>query len=114
MLPVFAGADLVLLSSRSEGMPVALIEAAAAAVPVVATPVGGVPELVVHGETGRLAEDAAGLGLSLFELARHEHLRRSMGLAARARVRVRHSGAALADRLEGVYSSVREELQCAS
>lgn len=114
MLPVFAGADLVLLSSRTEGMPVALIEAAAAAVPVVATPVGGVPELVVHGETGRLAEDAVGLGLSLVELAGHEHLRRSMGLAARARVRVRHSGAALADRLEDVYSSVREELQCAS
>ena len=114
MLPVLAGADLVLLSSRSEGMPVALIEAAAAAVPVVATPVGGVPELVVHGETGRLAEDAVGLGLSLVELARHEHLRRSMGLAARGRVRVRHSGAALADRLESVYSSVREELQCAS
>ena len=92
----------------------AALEAAAAAVPVVATPVGGVPELVVHGETGRLAEDAVGLGLSLVELARHEHLRRSMGLAARGRVRVRHSGAALADRLEDVYSSVREELQCAS
>ena len=114
MLPVFAACDLALLSSRSEGMPVALIEAAAGAVPVVATPVGGVPELVVNGETGRLAEEAEGLARCLVELSRHERLRVDMGLAARARVRERHSAKALADRLEGIYDGVVGELLCAS
>lgn len=114
MLPVFAACDLALLSSRSEGMPVALIEAGAAAVPVVATPVGGVPELVVDGETGRLAEEAEGLARCLVELSRHERLRLDMGLAARARVRDRHSAKALADRLEQIYGEVAEELACAS
>ena len=113
-LPVFAACDIALLSSRSEGMPVALIEAAAAAVPVVATPVGGVPELVVNGETGRLAEEAEGLARCLVELSRHERLRVDMGLAARARVRERHSAKALADRLERIYGGVAEELACAS
>lgn len=114
MLPVHAACDLVLLSSRSEGMPVALIEAGAAGVPVVATPVGGVPELVVNGETGRLAEEAEGLGRALVELASHESLRLAMGRAARARVRGRHSAQALADRLELVYGASVEEVVCAS
>ena len=114
MRPVFAACDLALLSSRSEGMPVALIEAAAAGVPVVATPVGGVPELVVNGETGRLAEEAGGLAQCLVNLSRHERLRKEMGLAARARVRDSYSAKALADRLERIYSGVAEELACAS
>lgn len=114
MLPVFAACDLALLSSRSEGMPVALIEAAAAGVPVVATPVGGVPELVVDGETGRLAEEADGLARCLVELSTHERLRVGMGLAARARVREGHSARALAERLEEIYGGVAEELACAS
>ncbi len=113
MRPVFAACDLALLSSRSEGMPVALIEAAAAAVPVVATPVGGVPELVVNGETGRLADEAEGLARCLVDLSRHERLRVDMGLAARARVRDWHSAEALAERLEGIYGGVAEELACA-
>jgi glycosyltransferase involved in cell wall biosynthesis len=114
MEPVLAACDLVLLSSRSEGMPVALIEAAAAGVPVVATPVGGVPELVVQGETGRLAEEAEGLARALLELSRHAKLRRTMGRAARERVRMKHCGAELARRLESVYAGVLEEVACAS
>jgi glycosyltransferase involved in cell wall biosynthesis len=114
MEPVLAACDLVLLSSRSEGMPVALIEAAAAGVPVVATPVGGVPELVVQGETGRLAEEAEGLARALLELSRHATLRRTMGRAARERVRMKHCGAELARRLESVYAGVLEEVACAS
>jgi len=114
MRPVHAACDLTLLSSRSEGMPVALIEAGAAGVPVVATPVGGVPELVVNGETGRLAEESEGLARALVELASHESLRLAMGRAARARVRERHSAERLADRLERIYGAVAEEVACAS
>lgn len=114
MAPIYAACDLVLSSSRSEGMPVALIEAGASGIPVVATPVGGVPELVVNGETGRLAEEPEGLCRALVELASHEGLRSSMGRAGRARVRELHSANALALRLERVYQGVTEEVACAS
>ena len=54
MLPVYAGLDLLALTSDNEGTPVALIEGMAAGVPVVATAVGGVPDVVRDGATGRL------------------------------------------------------------
>ncbi len=105
----FADLDLVLLSSRSEGLPVALIEAAAAAKPVVATDVGGVPEIVAHERTGFLAADALELAYGLDRLLGEPRLRREMGHRARVRVRERHSAEALADRLEAVYRAVLEE-----
>ena len=52
MVRVYADLDVVALTSLNEGSPVALIEALASARPVVSTAVGGVPEVVVDGETG--------------------------------------------------------------
>jgi glycosyltransferase involved in cell wall biosynthesis len=54
MVPVYAGLDLLALTSDNEGTPVTVIEAMAAGVPVAATAVGGVPDVVRDGETGRL------------------------------------------------------------
>jgi glycosyltransferase involved in cell wall biosynthesis len=63
MVPVYAGLDLLALSSDNEGTPVALIEGMAAGAPVVATAVGGVPDVVRNGSTGRLVPpgDAAAM-----------------------------------------------------
>ena len=78
-------ADVGVLCSKSEGMPVALMEAAACGVPVVATAVGGVPELVRDGETGLViaSEDAGALAAALERLLRDARLRARFGAAAR-------------------------------
>ena len=114
MSPVHEACDMVLLSSRTEGMPVALIEAAAASLPVISTPVGGVPELVQDGLTGRLADGVEGLSAALCELAADDELRLKMGRTAREVVRGRHSATALAENLERVYAEVAGEVACAS
>lgn len=114
MPAVLADLDVVLSTSRSEGMPVALIEAAAAGLPVVATPVGGVGELVAHERTGFLGESVDELAFGLDQLLSDADLRRGCGHRGRLRVERRHSGPALADRLESLYRAVLEEAPCAS
>jgi glycosyltransferase involved in cell wall biosynthesis len=85
---LLAESDMFVLSSRSEGLPMSVLEAMAAAVPVVATAVGGIPELVRDSETGVLAPpgDAAALAAALERLARDAELRDRMGEAGRRRV----------------------------
>jgi glycosyltransferase involved in cell wall biosynthesis len=114
MPAVLADLDALLLTSRSEGLPVALIEAAAAALPVVATPVGGVAEVVAHERTGFLGEDEAELAYFLDQLAGDRELRAAMGSRARLRARERFSAARLADRLEQLYAVTLEERRCVS
>src|SRR5262249_23568641 len=77
------GADVFVLPSYTEGLPNVILEASAASVPVVATAVGGTPEVVRHGETGYLVPPrrpemlAEHIGI----LLRDESLRRRMGQA---------------------------------
>ena len=80
-------ADLSLLSSVSEGIPLALIEAMGASLPVAATGVGGVGEVVVEGRTGLLAPsgDDEALAAAVLRLAGDAELRRRMGRLGRAR-----------------------------
>jgi glycosyltransferase involved in cell wall biosynthesis len=89
VLDLLAGADIFVLSSRSEGFPVSVLEAMAAGLPVVATDVGGVSEAVRHGETGLLvpANDPGALAEALDCLVQDPELRLRLGSAGRERVR---------------------------
>jgi len=84
---LLAGSDVFVLSSRSEGLPVSVLEAMAAELPVVASAVGGLAELVEDGATGLLvpAGDERALTEALRRLIDDADLRRSMGAAGRGR-----------------------------
>jgi glycosyltransferase involved in cell wall biosynthesis len=114
MPAVLAALDAVLLSSRTEGMPVALIEAAAAGLPVVARAVGGVGELVVHERTGYLGTSTEELAFGLARLLDDPRAARAMGARARLRVAHAHSAETLAARLEELYGLVCAERAGAS
>lgn len=114
MPAVLADLDAVLLTSHSEGLPVALIEAAAAALPVVATRVGGVAEIVAEERTGFLGESVDELAFGLDRLLSEPGLAQACGRRARVRVAERHGADALAARLEAVYHAAVEERACAS
>jgi glycosyltransferase involved in cell wall biosynthesis len=80
---IYAAADLILLTSDNEGMPVSLIEAALAGVPAVSTNVGSVAEVVQHNATGLLTQcDAGALARGVVQLLRDNALRLRLGAAA--------------------------------
>ncbi len=101
--PVHEAMDVLLSTSLTEGMPVAMIEAGASGRPVVSTAVGGVPELVQNGVTGLLAVDRDGLAAAIAGLFGDPGEGLMMGHRARARVKKLHSAQALATRLEVLY-----------
>ena len=105
MRPVYHRASVCVLTSDFEGTPNVLLEAMASGLPVVATQVGGVSEIVQHGRTGFLAEpdDLDGLVTPLVELVKNSELRMEMGRRARAFVEANHSLQRLPAYLGGLY-----------
>ncbi len=101
-------AAVAVLSSRSEGMPVCLMEAAACGVPAVAPAVGGVAELIEDGVTGIVTppNDPIELANALQRLLGDRSARESMGVAARARAQARFSREQQIDDLLFVWSMV--------
>ena len=98
------GFDIFVLSSIHEGLSIALVEALAAGVPVVATRVGGIPELITHGQYGLLVppHDARALAAAMSGLAHDERARAEF--AAAGPVRAADFGIqAAADRLASHY-----------
>jgi glycosyltransferase involved in cell wall biosynthesis len=102
---LYAALDVVALTSRNEGTPVALIEAAAAGKPAVATDVGGVSDVVRDGITGILvrAGDPGGIAAGILSLLRSGDQREAMGIGAREWVRERFSAERLATDIEELY-----------
>jgi glycosyltransferase involved in cell wall biosynthesis len=104
---VYAAADLVILTSDNEGMPISLIEAGLAGLPAVATRVGGVPEVVQDEVTGLLATTRAEeLAAHTVRLLLDERLRLRMGRHARAWTTERFSAERLVSDMRGLYASI--------
>jgi glycosyltransferase involved in cell wall biosynthesis len=102
---LLAAADFFVLPSLTEGLPLSVLEAMAQGLPVIATPVGGIPEVVLEGEHGYLVpvqEDAA-LAEAMTRLARDPELARRLGEAGRRRVEERFSFAEMARAYEALY-----------
>jgi glycosyltransferase involved in cell wall biosynthesis len=104
---VYAAADLVLLTSDNEGMPISLIEAGLAGLPAVATRVGGVPEVIQDGVTGLLANAQPGeLAAHTIRLLREDRLRLRMGRHAKAWTTERFSADRLVADIRDLYASI--------
>ncbi|KYF52162.1 glycosyltransferase [Sorangium cellulosum] len=102
---LLVGADFFVLPSRDEGLPLAVLEAMARRLPVVVTPVGGVPEVVRDGEHGLLVpvDDHDALAGAIERLARDRALGRRLGEAGHARVRDDFSFEKMTRKYEQLY-----------
>jgi glycosyltransferase involved in cell wall biosynthesis len=107
VVPAYQQASVLVLTSQREGTPNVVLEAMACGLPVVATSVGGVPEIVQHGETGFLAgaEDENEMIEPLLELVQDAALRNRMGLLARAHIEEHYSMERLPAYLVNLYQA---------
>jgi len=102
------GFDVFAVSSVTEGMCAALIDAMAASKPAVATRAGAIAEVVVHGRTGFLVppRDHAAMAVQLVTLLKDEKLRQRMGEAGLARVRATFTVERMVEEIAAVYAEL--------
>ena len=107
--PFYALADVLALPSHSEGSPNVLLEAMAAGLPVVATAVGGVPEIVAHEESALLVgpRDPEALAAAVGRMLRDEPLARRLSERAAALIAESYTPDAYARSVAGLYREVR-------
>lgn len=100
--------DAFVLASVSEGLGYVLLETALAGVPIVATTVGGIPEVIEHGVTGRLVPpgDIAALAREIAWVMDHPEEARTMAAAARARVQKDFTEATMVDETGKIYEQL--------
>lgn len=108
---LITASDLVCLTSTFEGLPMTILEAMALSRPVIATRVGGIPDAVTDGQTGRLVPlaDTDAFAQALVELARQPALRRAMGEAASATYRDRYTLTSMADHYAEVLRTLADD-----
>lgn len=101
----WGAASVYVQPSRREGLPLAVVEAMAAGLPVVASDVGGLSEVVDHGTTGLLVppDDPHALAEALSEILGNRERARAMGQAGRARVEQLYTMSSMVDRLIDLY-----------
>ena len=100
--------DIFVMSSVTEGLGTSLLDAMAAGKPVVATDTGGIPEVVIHGQTGLLVppRDHEALAQAIVTLLKNDTLRRTMGEAGRTRARTMFSADRMVQDTLRVYERV--------
>src|SRR5512140_3181321 len=105
---LLARASVFVLPSHAEGLPMSLLEAMAAGCPVVATDVGGVPDLIVDGVNGLLvpAADAHALALAIHRVLRDSRLATQLALAARETIERRFAPERALAPLEALYGQL--------
>jgi glycosyltransferase involved in cell wall biosynthesis len=105
---IYHQADVLVLTSEWEGTPNVVLEAMACGLPVVATRVGGVPEVVEDGRTGLLVDrdDDRALDAALHQLVESSSLREQFGRHGRTRVLQQHAIARLPSQLTAIYQAV--------
>jgi glycosyltransferase involved in cell wall biosynthesis len=105
---LLARAALFVLPSHVEGLPMSLLEAMAAGCPVVATRVGGIPDVVADGANGLLVGhgDPVALAAAIVKVLADPALAERLGRAARQAIARRHSPAAAVERLGNIYSEL--------
>ncbi|HHY39275.1 MAG TPA: glycosyltransferase [Clostridia bacterium] len=108
VLPYLQSMDVFALPSYTEAMPFSLLEAMALGLPVVASEVGGVPEVVKDGENGFLVEPGNEEDLSdkIIRLLESPHVRQAMGQAGRETIKSRFNVEIMARRVAELYRSV--------
>lgn len=102
-------ADIFILPSYNEGLPISVLEAMGYGIPVIATPVGGIPEVITDGENGFLVSpgDVDGIVNALSSLVKDPSLRKVMGENARRAVLV-HLPESVSDALNEMYRRLLE------
>ncbi len=106
--PILDGADLFLLPSQTESFGLAALEALASGVPVIASDVGGIPEVVEDGRCGHLAPvgDVEGMARLAIDLLSNHTRWQAFSTAARARAAARFDYRLLVPRYEAIYERV--------
>jgi glycosyltransferase involved in cell wall biosynthesis len=100
--------DMFVLPSLSEGLPMSILEAMACGLPVVATRVGGIPEVVLDGQTGILvsSQDVPQLARALETLVQQKNLRENLGSQGRQRVVEHFSRRRMVQEYQTLYESL--------
>ncbi|MDC1191117.1 glycosyltransferase [Gammaproteobacteria bacterium] len=111
MTTVYAGLDIVALTSLNEGTPVTLIEAQAAKKPIVTTDVGGVRDIVIKDKTGLIcdSQDINGFANNLQKLIENKDLRDSLGAAGYENVYEKFNYRRLVSDVKSLYNRLENE-----
>lgn len=106
--PYLATGDIFILPSRTEGLPIALLEAMAMGLPVIATRVGGIPEVVVDNETGILVppDDPDRLAESIIQFMENTRLQKQYGESGFRRVNSRFDVRLETERYHKLYQTL--------
>jgi len=102
--------DLFVMPSRRESLGVSAIEASASCLPVIASRFGGIPEIVIHGETGLLveSEDVEGFGKAIVLLVENKNLRLEMGRKGRKRTEEKFDWEKSVRRMIEIYHQIQK------